>query len=234
MRALLRRGRHHSPSGRRRCFHWRPFITHLFLRDRPHERALFWSKKRTAVRQIPNQNSRQHLHRSVTAKEGDTNTCTSVTSSTTGTPPKSPGSPSETPPRSSHKSPTTLHVLSLPKNVESHTPALNNPSFVPFFLFLSNLHFAHFFRQPPSFFRVLPHLPSTNNSGNVLMHGVVFSDHVTFLYGQRACPAAFPPGEIPQTFLHQESLHLKFIHQSSVFLFFVILLFFLQFSIFAS
>ena len=51
-RALLWRERHHSSSR----FCWCPFTSHLFLRNRPIQRAPFWRKKRTAVQQIPNPN----------------------------------------------------------------------------------------------------------------------------------------------------------------------------------
>ena len=66
-RALLWRERHHSSSR----FCWCPFTSHLFLRNRPIQRAPFWRKKRTAVQQIPNPNPRKLHHRnSVTPKKG--------------------------------------------------------------------------------------------------------------------------------------------------------------------
>ena len=69
-RALLWRGRHHPSSGRRRRFHWRPFVTHLLSIFHQHNRAFFGERQGLRFNKFPIRIQRDHTNTQSPPKKG--------------------------------------------------------------------------------------------------------------------------------------------------------------------
>ena len=92
------RWQHHPSSGIRKCFYWRPFVTHLSLILFQHNRTPFGEIKGLRFHKIPLKSPKAHL-RTSRSPQKEHNHHTSVTTGipdTANSQPESDGSPSPT------------------------------------------------------------------------------------------------------------------------------------------